>query len=291
MDKISVIILIYNVDQYLDKCIESVVKQTYQSLEILLVDDGSPDNSMQICERWAQADSRIKILYETNQGRGVARDLGITHATGDFITFVDGDDFVQPTYVEHLYQQHLKYDSDVAIMSLMQVDQQGRYYTLTWPYPGMDKFDRAYKPVEWINTGMQWNNVLPVGPVCKLIRRDLFSDIRFPVDRAAEDIMTTWKLYLAARRISFQNDVEYIYSINEQSATYQAGFKNIDNTFKAWTEELAVIALIRGSQSSTLEGRYADLINELSDAGQETSNYSRYYHANLLKQIMEKRCQ
>ncbi|MBQ8615735.1 MAG: glycosyltransferase, partial [Clostridia bacterium] len=102
MKKISIILPVYNVENYLDKCLTSLVNQTYQNLEIILVNDGSPDNSGEVCENWAKKDSRIKVLHKANGGVSSARNFGLDNATGDFIGFIDPDDFVELDMYEKL---------------------------------------------------------------------------------------------------------------------------------------------------------------------------------------------
>ena len=100
MSLISVIVPIYNVEKYLDKCIESIVNQTYKNLEIILVDDESPDNCPEICDKWAERDSRIKVIHKENGGAGSARNAGIEASSGEWIGFVDGDDWIEPNMYE-----------------------------------------------------------------------------------------------------------------------------------------------------------------------------------------------
>lgn len=289
MDKISVIILIYNVDKYLNRCIESVVNQTYRNLEILLVDDGSPDKSLEICQHWVKNDPRIRIIYESNQGRGIARNMGISHATGDFITFVDGDDFITPDYVKHLHQQQVRYHSDIAVMSFLQVDNLVTYYTLLNPVPGDQQFDRSYRPLDWINTSLAWNSTPAVGPCGKLFRRTLFNQVKFSTDSVAEDATTTWKLYFAVvNRVSFKNDTDYVYTINPKSATHAAAIETLNISFRAWTEELAVIAAMK-QHSNSLNKHYRQVINQLGTKEQLSSDHPYFYHVNLLKRILTKR--
>ena len=112
--KVSIIVPIYNVDQYIEKCIGSIMQQTYQNLEIILVDDGSPDDSGKIADEYALRDSRIKVIHKKNAGVSAARNTGIDAATGDYICFADGDDYVMPNYVEHLLKLCLDNDAEVA---------------------------------------------------------------------------------------------------------------------------------------------------------------------------------
>ena len=100
LPKVSVVIPVYNVEKYLDRCIDSVVNQTYRNIEIILVDDGSPDGCPKKCDEWSEKDSRIKVIHKENQGLGMARNTGIDNATGEYIFFFDSDDFVETTLVE-----------------------------------------------------------------------------------------------------------------------------------------------------------------------------------------------
>ena len=117
MDKtplISVIVPIYNVEKYLDRCVESIVNQTYKNLEIILVDDGSPDNCGAMCDSWAEKDSRIKVIHKENGGLSDARNAGMDAATGDLMGFVDSDDYISPDMYQHLYENMLENNSDIS---------------------------------------------------------------------------------------------------------------------------------------------------------------------------------
>ena len=115
MDLISVIVPVYNVEQYLNRCVESIQNQTYQNLEIILVDDGSPDNCPQICDELETSDSRIKVIHKLNEGAGFARNAGLGVATGDYVTFIDSDDWISQTHIENLYCAIKDSKADVAV--------------------------------------------------------------------------------------------------------------------------------------------------------------------------------
>ena len=120
-DLISVIIPIYNVEQYLDRCIDSVKKQTYTNLEIILVDDGSPDNCGKMCDEYAEDDKRIKVIHKENGGLSDARNAGIEIATGEYITFIDSDDYVSLDYVEYMYKLLKDAGAKLSICGVMDV--------------------------------------------------------------------------------------------------------------------------------------------------------------------------
>lgn len=112
--KISIIIPVYNVEKYLNRCIESVVNQSFKELEIILVDDGSPDNCPKMCDDWATKDSRIKIVHKKNEGLGLARNTGMQHATGEYIAFIDSDDYVDLNMYEILYTKAALHNADIV---------------------------------------------------------------------------------------------------------------------------------------------------------------------------------
>ena len=104
MSTISVVILVYNVEKYLDKCIESIIRQTYKKFEVILIDDGSTDSSGKLCDNWADKDSRIQVIHQKNRGSSAARNAGIRRATGEFLVFIDSDDYVSEHLFEHFIQ-------------------------------------------------------------------------------------------------------------------------------------------------------------------------------------------
>ena len=119
MQLVSIIIAVYNTESYLHKCIDSVINQTYKNLEIILVDDGSTDNSSTICDEYARKDTRIKCFHQENQGLALSRKLGITQSHGDFILTVDSDDWIEPTMVEKMLSEAIDNDFDVVWCDVM----------------------------------------------------------------------------------------------------------------------------------------------------------------------------
>ncbi|MDQ1143763.1 glycosyltransferase involved in cell wall biosynthesis [Bacillus sp. SORGH_AS 510] len=117
--KVSVIVPIYNVEKFLSKCIETIINQSYKNLEIILVDDGSPDRSGEICDEYAAKDKRIKVIHQKNSGVSSARNAGINAATGDYVCFADGDDYLMPDYVEYLMDLAVRNDADISLTTDM----------------------------------------------------------------------------------------------------------------------------------------------------------------------------
>lgn len=122
---VSVVVPIYNVEKYLNKCVESIVNQTYKNIEIILIDDGSPDKCPEICDNWAERDNRIKVIHKENQGLGMARNTGIEHATGEYICFFDSDDYFALDTIEKCVQGTKDYNADAVWFGLVDVDSSG----------------------------------------------------------------------------------------------------------------------------------------------------------------------
>ena len=122
MPKISVIMPVYRVEKYLNECIDSIINQTLQDIEIILIDDGSPDNCPQICDEYAQKDSRIKVFHQNNYGAANARNFGIKNATGKFLLILDSDDVFSPDLCQKLYKEAIKYNNDITICHSVEFD-------------------------------------------------------------------------------------------------------------------------------------------------------------------------
>lgn len=122
---VSIVVPVYNTERYLNRCIESIVNQSYKNLEILLIDDGSPDMCPAICDEWARTDSRIKVIHKQNQGLGMARNTGIHHATGEYICFFDSDDYIAIDTIELSVQRAQQYDSEIVIFGNYRIGANG----------------------------------------------------------------------------------------------------------------------------------------------------------------------
>lgn len=212
---VSVIVPIYKVEQYLTHCVNTIVNQSYSNLEIILVDDGSPDNCGKMCDEFASQDSRIKVIHKQNGGLSDARNAGIDVATGDYITFVDSDDYVMPNMIESLMKVIVNANADIVQCNYIRSkndfigepqheSSQSDKFTVYFE----DKMS-AYLKDNKINT-VVWG---------KIYKRSLFNEIRFPVGRLHEDVFTTYKLIHEARSVAVTDYVGYVYRITENSIT------------------------------------------------------------------------
>ncbi len=207
---ISVIVPVYNVEKYLERCIDSILKQTYSDLEILLIDDGSSDNSGKICDEYAKKDNRIKVIHKKNGGISDVRNVGIENAKGDYIGFVDSDDYIADDMFETLYKLSNENNADISIVSFYEM-YNGRLIgvrddkTLT----KMDK-QEALKEL-LIDTNIQsymWN---------KLFKKELFDNLRFPLGKNFEDIATVLLIFERANKVVLLQEPKYYYLRRDDS--------------------------------------------------------------------------
>lgn len=209
---ISVIIPVYNVEKYLPRCIDSIIGQSYQNLEIILVDDGSPDNCGRICDEYALKDNRIKVIHNKNGGVSSARNAGIDVSTGCFITFVDSDDYISENYIDILYSNLIESNSDISVINYTEIF--GEKINSKNISSGLRN---VFSQHDFISL------LLSKKVICscwgKLYKRDLFEYIRFPLGRVhAEDAWVLYKTCFKASRVVFDETVCYYYLIREGSA-------------------------------------------------------------------------
>ena len=203
-DLISIIIPVYKVEKYLEKCIESVLKQTYTNLQIILVDDGSPDNCGKICDEYAKKDSRIEVIHKINGGLSDARNVGIAKAKGKYIGFVDSDDYIKEDMYEILINLIKEYDADVSICNLYDVIE-GKEYIRN-KENGIKEYNRIdiLKEV-LLDKNIQsyaWN---------KLYKKELFNEIKYPIGKKYEDIGTTFYIFEKCNKVVVTSEPEYYY--------------------------------------------------------------------------------
>ena len=209
---ISVIIPCYKVEQYLPKCVDSIIQQTYRNLEIWLVDDGSPDNCGNICDDYAIKDSRIRVIHKQNGGLSDARNVAIDQATGEWITFVDSDDYVENDYIETLYKLVEKYDCEVSV-ALFSSFKEG----LAPKESNLIVNDEKMEPLYAVEQ-MFYQEKFDNSAWAKLYHRRLFdSGIRYPKGLIYEDLATTYLLMLGSNGVAYTNKVIYYYLLRESS--------------------------------------------------------------------------
>lgn len=210
-DCISVIIPVYKVEKYLSKCIRSVIEQTYKNLDIILVDDGSPDNCGDICDRFAMQDSRIRVIHKENGGLSDARNAGMRIARGDYYTFVDSDDWLETDFCELCLKKSKEHDAEIVAVSLKSVDEEGRVISsdareTETVYSNKEALAAMFNPklIRWCAQA-------------KLYKSELFDGIEYPLGKTMEDKATTYKLFAKSNKIVFWDVYKYNYLIRQGS--------------------------------------------------------------------------
>lgn len=209
---VSVIIPIYNVEAYLRECIDSVVNQTYPNLEIILVDDGSPDNCGAICDEYAQADPRIKVVHQPNLGVAAARNTGLDQVTGEFVSFIDSDDFIASNMIEIMVSRLIQDNADMVICDVALCYDHSNIWSCDSPLT-----DRTFTLAEFVEEYLAWQYIIPCN---KLYRRTLFRGVRYPVGCIHEDNATIHRILGECSTIATIPDKLYFYRQRRGSITH-----------------------------------------------------------------------
>ena len=222
MELISVIVPVYKVEKYLEKCVKSIINQTYTNLEIILVDDGSPDVCGALCDEFAKNDSRIKVIHKANGGLSSARNTGLENATGKYIAFVDSDDFISEDYCEILYNMLIETNSDVSAVSYLRFKEdeadlkRNRSESETIIYENEDVVKEMLNRKTFQN--IVWN---------KLYKKETIGESRFPVGVNYEDVYFSYEVLTKAKKISYKNIECYFYLKRASSISATCSEKNI----------------------------------------------------------------
>ena len=211
MELVSVVVPIYNVEQYLDRCILSILSQTYENLEIILVDDGSPDNCGKICDQYASKDQRVRVIHKENGGLSDARNAGVKIATGKYLLFIDSDDFVAEDLVQKTVESAELNHSDIVLFDYQRLESNDTIEVCSISgIPENQSFSLKDYPEVLFKSISAWN---------KLFLREFYmnSEIQFPVGYYYEDLGSSPKYLFAAKRITYVKEPFYNYVIREGS--------------------------------------------------------------------------
>ncbi len=217
---ITVIIPVYKVENYLRKCVDSVLSQTYVNLEIFLVDDGSPDNCGTICDEYAVRESRIKVIHKENGGLSSARNAALEVMTGEYLLFVDSDDYITPDAIEGLYSSLIKNNADIATGNMISVDENGVQKNFYFPA----ETEKVLEGDSLLDTMLQ-----PCAPN-RLYKSGIFDGIRFPEGKLYEDVFIYHKILAKTNRMVLTGRTSYYYTVRSGSimhSEYNIGFTDI----------------------------------------------------------------
>ncbi|MGN1420911.1 MAG: glycosyltransferase family 2 protein [Eubacterium sp.] len=223
---ITVIVPVYNVEKYLDRCIESVVNQTYKNLEIILVDDGSPDNCPAMCDAWAEKDNRIKVIHKENGGVSSARNIGLDNANGEYIGFVDSDDYIAEDMFENLFN---KINTDNCQMSVCGIFFQGKSISFKNEelISGNEAINRLFNYRDYQSfSGWTWNKLF-LASVIKQNRLKFDENICF-----CEDVLFVYEYLKSVEFVKLINKSFYYYTFREDACTVNKNYKNDSEILK-----------------------------------------------------------
>lgn len=277
---ISVIVPVYKAENTLQQCVKSICNQTYKQLEIILVEDGSPDNSAEICNHLAKEDGRIVVIHQKNAGVSAARNAGLAVAHGDYLGFVDSDDWIDPEMYERLLQSCIEQDAQICLCGVKTTYKNKVVEVKKTEKPVLRSGDEAICDLikNRSHSLVLWN---------KLWKKEIFEGVAFPEGRVFEDAATTWKIIVKAERVMFIPDCLYHYNQIEGSLVHTYSMKHFEDEWIATKERFdylsarypsiydkclgecaMVIARVWGwfSKADTQDKEaYQGMLNEMSD--------------------------
>ena len=252
---ISIIVPIYNVERYLKECIDSILKQSYKNLEIILVDDGSKDRSGEICDEYAQRYSYISALHKKNGGPSSARNFGIDRANGTVFAFIDSDDYIATNFVEKLYSEMVQYKAQMSCCNHIKIYEDGREIEGNPKYSKLTVLHDADLPYGIYDDFSASN---------KLYRRELFDNIRYPEGKLYEDARTTYRVAEKCTTVTY--DPTPLYYYRQRSASIMGTFspeRYLDRV-NVWNELIdAMKSKITMQQCNEMKCRKNRLVTEL----------------------------
>ena len=204
---ISVVVPIYNVEKYLERCIKSIINQTYEKIEIILVDDGATDKSGKICDDYKKMDTRIKVIHKKNGGLSDDRNAGLKIAKGKYITFIDSDDFIDKTFIKTLYEMCKENNAQISQCKFRKVGYENFNIKQESEEAKIETIIKTGKEMFYdIYTG---NHMIYIVAWNKLYKKSLFKGIEYPKGKINEDEATTYKLFYKAKKVAITNQVLY----------------------------------------------------------------------------------
>ncbi len=242
MPKISIVIPVYQVEKYLNQCVDSVLGQRFSDFEAILVDDGSPDSCGDICDRYAEQDPRVRVIHQANGGLSAARNAGLAICEGEYVTFLDSDDYLQPDYLAHLFQG-VECGADISVCSFSREEEGLSSGGVLSPseielIPGKEACLRL-AGIDSQNHRLNADEIAKyITAWGKLYRRTLFDSLRYPVGRKHEDEFLTYKLLFAAQKVAVLSEKLYFYRPNAGGIMANRDLRSRKDYIDAVTERI-----------------------------------------------------
>lgn len=275
-DLISIIVPIYNVYPYLQLCLERIENQTYPHFEVLLINDGSRDNSKDICLEFVEKDNRFKYIEQQNAGLSAVRNTGVLNATGEFITFIEGDDFVETNYLEELYYTSLKNDSEIVVGSYKKFkEEDNNYYIHIFDYreEHFIKHELIENIAQLENKGLEFQKIWG-----NLYHKRLFENVMFSVGKNIADTRTNYKLYMESCKTTYIHKDLYVYRIRKGSISDNISEEFLTDELEALLERIAVLSIVGidiSKEKEMLKDRLKTRCFQAKEAGLENTEIYR----------------
>ena len=238
---ISIIVPVYNVEEYLKQCLDSILGQTYRNWELILVNDGSTDSSGLICQEYAEKDARFRYFEKENGGQSEARNYGIEQAQGEYLTFVDSDDWVTETYIEELYSKLRHYNADISITNYFIFQESNATFYKHVFEPWEKDYDSKYLLEHYFEN--QEGDFFLSTVWGKLYKKSLFEWLRFPKGMTSEDAALVYKIYDLAEKIVYFHKDSYCYRQREGSTSKCVTVSSIEDSIKLSLERIVLLSL------------------------------------------------
>ena len=280
---LSVIVPCYNVEKYVDKCISSIVEQTYPNLEIILVDDGSTDNTRMLCDAWQERDSRIRVIHKQNEGSSYARKTGVENATAEYITFVDSDDWIDKNMYSDMMTALLSTNSDIVQCDFCIVHEDGQIEHRVQERNKTVKTMGRVEGVIMVLEDHKWRTSM----FTKIFKKKLFKHIEFPKGRAYGEDMIVHNLFHYASKTAFLDKEYYFYlyrsdSVSNRQGDIKKAMKNLSDLSDAYYECYSFVNRYSEYHSVLPQVKFMTICLGISLLG-NMINYSQYFSDDCFK--------
>lgn len=278
MPIISIIVPIYNVEKYLKKCIDSILNHSFSDFELILVDDGSPDNCGEICDEYAKKDNRIKVIHKKNGGLSDARNAGIEIAEGKYLAFIDSDDYIEDDMFEVLYKNIVEYNADMSVCG---------YYTC---YKNTNIRNTEDNELKVMNVEDAIGHVHKISPGAwnKLYKKEVFNNIRYPIGRLNEDVFILMDLLNNCSTIVFDPQPKYYYIQRQNSITKMKFDDRKWDCVRAWELNLEYTIKNYPSKREIIEYKYIGSNIYILDTLIMMNNYKSLEDYKRIKKFIRK---
>ena len=276
MPLISIVVPVYNVELYLEKCVDSILNQLYRNIEVILVDDESPDSCGKLCDVYATIDARVKVVHKKNGGLSDARNAGMKVATGELITFVDSDDYISEDFVQILFDAMSENNSDIAVANMKRTSRQDEKNTIT------DWKTLVFKSEEAL-IRMLYGIPFGTSACGKLFKRKIFEEIIFPYGKFSEDLFTIYKTILKSKSVIYVGFDGYFYYYRDEGSIVISGYKKKHLEALDAVDAIAKEVKEKSQFDDAISAQYINIIYDIAARNPKISEFQNKRIQSILK--------